>query len=268
MKKILLAFQFLTILPIKANMADTEADIAKSSSAFVIVGLVQGLLLVITDYISGMLFHHDLVIGIVLLVYVISSGGFHLDGLADTTDAIAIKSSGNNGEDRKKRLSVMKDSSTGPIGVTAIVFMILLKYLALKNISYLLTFTYYLSLILMATLSKWVMVIAMFHGRPARKDGLGRIFINRIGFKELGISTLTLLILLGLPPIFLSHYISEHRYIFYVFLMTTTYIFCRLCINFFNKRFGGLTGDTLGAISELTEIIFLLMVIGWSRLYI
>jgi adenosylcobinamide-GDP ribazoletransferase len=268
MKKILLALQFLTIIPINIKTPLDDEDIARSSSAFVLVGLIQGILLVITDYISGIVFHPDLVTGIILLIYVISNGGFHLDGFTDTADAIAIKSSGNNEEDRKRRLSVMKDGATGPAGVTAIVFMILLKYLSLKNISHLLTFTYYSSLVLMTTLPKWAMVIAMFHGKPARENGLGRIFINRIGFKEIGISTIILLILLLSPQIFFSQYISHYWYIFYVFLMATTYIFCRLCISFFNKKFGGLTGDTLGAISELTEILFLLMVIGWSRLYI
>ena len=181
MKSLLVALQFLTVIPVKTKTLVSDADIARSSSAFVIVGFIQGVLLVITDYISGILFHPDLVTGIILLVYVISSGGFHLDGLADTADAVAVKSSGNNEEDRRRRLSVMKDGATGPAGVMAIVFMILLKYLSLKNISHLLIFTYYLSLVLMTTLPKWAMVTAMFYGKPARKEGLGRIFINRIG---------------------------------------------------------------------------------------
>jgi adenosylcobinamide-GDP ribazoletransferase len=268
MKQLILALQFLTIIPINIKTPLGDEDIARSSSAFVLVGLIQGLLLVATDYISNMVFHPDLVTGIVLLVLVLSNGGFHLDGLADTFDAIAIKSSGNNEEDRKKRLEVMRNSSIGPIGVIAIVFVILLKYFSLKNISHLLSFTYYSSLVAMPAVSKWAMVVSMYYGKPAREDGLGRIFINRIGSKEIGISTLILLILLILPPIFFVQYISNRWYIFYAFLILTIYIFCRICISFLNKKFGGLTGDTLGAISELTEILFLLMVIGWSRLYI
>jgi adenosylcobinamide-GDP ribazoletransferase len=268
MKNLLIAFQFLTVIPfhIKSHLRDD--DIARSSSAFVIVGLIQGMMLLITDFISGMFFHPDLVIGIVLLVYVIFNGGFHLDGLADTVDAVAVKSSGSNEADRKKRLSVMKDSAAGSIGVIAIVFTILLKYLALKNITHFLTFTYYSSLVLMPVLPKWVMVVAMFHAQPARENGLGKIFINRTGLKEVVISSSLLLILLILPLIFLGQYIPDYLYIFYALLIAIQYIFCRLSISFFNKEFGGLTGDTLGAMSEMTEIIFLFMVIVWSRLYI
>jgi len=266
MKKILLAFQFLTILPIKANIADTEADIAKSSSGFLVVGFTQGLLLVITDYALGIVFHHDLVIGIVLLVLVLSNGGFHLDGLADTFDAIAAKAESSQEADREKRLLIMKDSATGPIGVIAIVFALFIKYLSLRNLSFSAPFIYYSSILLMPVLSKWAMVVSMFYGKPAKKDGLGSLFINKIGFKELGVSTLILFLLLVLLEVLSKQYALNNHYIFYAISLIGLYILVRLFIRFFNKKFGGLTGDTLGAISEATEIIFLLMVISWSRL--
>ncbi|MEW6674950.1 MAG: adenosylcobinamide-GDP ribazoletransferase [Nitrospirota bacterium] len=262
MRQLLLAIQFLTIIPIRMNISVSEADIARSSSAFVVVGLFQGLLLIATDYVFGMVFHPDLVIGIILLVLVLSNGGFHLDGLADTFDAIAAR------EDKEKKLLIMKDGTTGPIGVIAIVFSLAIKYLALKNLSHFLTFTYYLSLFLMPILSKWAMVIAMFYGKPARENGLGRIFINRIGLKEIAVSTSILLLWLVLPLILFSQYVSKSQYIFYTVLLLVLYIFSRVWVNFFDKKFCGLTGDTLGAISEITEIIFLLMVITWSRLFI
>jgi adenosylcobinamide-GDP ribazoletransferase len=268
MKKLLLAFQFLTLIPVKNSMTIKDADVAGSSSAFVIVGLIQGILLIVTGYVSGRVFHPDLVIGIILLVLVLSNGGFHLDGLADTFDAMAQKSYGNIYFDNKKRLLIMKDSKTGPIGVIAIVFALALKYLSLKNISYFSPFTYYSSLMLMPILSKWTMVISMFYGKPAREDGLGRLFINRIGLKEIAISTLILFSILILLQVFFSYYIPSGQYIFYAVLLVTMYFLCRACIHFFHKKLGGLTGDTLGAISEITEIIFLLMVLAWSRLSI
>jgi len=267
MKTLLIAFQFLTIIPVRSSIAINEEDIAKSSSAFVIVGIFQGILLIATDYISGSAFHPDLVTGIILLVLVLSNGGLHLDGLADTFDAIAAKSTGNIDIDREKRLSIMKDSAIGPIGVIAIVFSLALKYLSLKNLSHFSTFTYYSSLLLMPALSKWTMVISMLYGKPSREDGLGRIFINRIGIKEIAISTLILLLLLMLLQVFFGRYTPNSQYAFYAVLFLTMYFFCRVWIVFSNRKFGGLNGDTLGAINEITEIIFLLMVLIWSRLF-
>jgi adenosylcobinamide-GDP ribazoletransferase len=265
MKRFLIALQFLTILPVKHKMTVNTADIAKSSSFFVVVGLLQGMMLIATDYIAGRVFHPDLVTGIVLLVYVVSNGGFHLDGLADTFDAIAAKSDGNPDADKQRRLSVLKDPSTGPAGVTAILFSLGLKYLSLNSLANFLPFTYYSSLLFLPVIPKWTMVISMYHGKRARENGLGSLFIHKIGLKEVALSTMILSLLFVLPQLFFSDYIPDNQYIFYIVLLTTMYFLCRAWIQFFHKRFGGLTGDMLGAVSEMTEVTFLLMVILWSR---
>ena len=259
MRRIMLALQFLTIVPLKNSAVAEETEVAGSSSAFVIVGLLQGLLLTLVDYSARRVFDHDLVIGIVLLVLAMSSGGFHLDGLADTFDGLAAKG------DRKKRLSVMKDSSVGPIGATAVFFVLLLKFLALKNLSSFSSSVFYSSLFLMPVFSKWAMTISMFHGKPAREEGLGRIFIGEIGVKEISVSTLLFLLSLFAVQAFFYRFPSPGRYFSCTVSAITLYLFCRLAISFFNKRFGGLTGDMLGSISEGSEIIFLFMGIAWSR---
>ncbi len=246
-------------------MAINEADITKSSSFFVLVGLLQGMLLIATDYIAGRVFHPDLVTGIVLLIYVLSNGGFHLDGLADTFDAIAAKSDGNSDADKQKRLSVLKDPATGPAGVTAIFFSLGLKYLSLNSLTNFLPFTYYSSLLLLPVIPKWTMVISMYHGRRARENGLGSLFLRKIGMTEVAVSTIILSLLFALPQLFFSDYMPDNQYIFYAALLVTMYFLCRVWIQFFHKRFGGLTGDMLGAVSEMTEVTFLLMVILWSR---
>lgn len=249
-------------------MTVRQSEIAKSSRAFVIVGFLQGIMLVLVDYFSGLIFHPDLVIALILLAYILSNGGFHIDGLADTFDGIAVKSSGDYEKDKEKRLAVMKEGSTGAIGVTAILFVILLKYLSLKNISHLMPFTYYFALLFMPMASKWAMAVSMFHGKSARKDGIGKIFLEMVNFKDVLIVSAVFILFLLLPYLFLSRYMLQAQYGFYIVMLLTIYLACRFFINLFHKKFGGLTGDTLGAISEITELIFLFAVIIWSRLYI
>ncbi len=272
MKGFLIALQFLTIIPVKKNLTANETDIAKSASFFVIVGLFQGILLIAADYALGTFFHHGLVIGLLLFLLIISNGGFHLDGLSDTFDAIAVKSSASNANnidvDIQKRLSVMKDSASGPAGVTAIICVLGIKYLSLQNLSHFPYFVYYSSLLLMPLMSKWTMVFSMYYGTPARQDGLGRIFIGNIRFKEIAVSTLTLLLVIALLSILFSSFMPVSHYFFYPVLLVALYLFVRASVIFFNKKTGGLTGDILGAISEITEIKFLLMAILWSRLFI
>ncbi len=263
----LIAVQFLTLFPLRPGIMD-EAEIKKAVSWFVVVGFLQGLLLGITDFLVGMVFHQDLVLGLVLGVYLFSNGGFHLDGLADTMDGLAIKSSGNRKEDISKRLSVMKDPVLGYAGVTAIVFCLGLKYLLLKNISHLTYSAYYSAILFMPMTSKWAMLMAMFNTKPARPDGLGRLFIGKISLKDIIYSMISFLGIAIIFTMIFKRYFSEYQFFFYPALLAGIYVLIRGLIRIFDKRFNGLTGDNLGAISELSEIMFLFMVIIWQRLFI
>ncbi len=262
MMKFLMALQFLTIIPAGKSAVLNDDDIAKSAFFFVLAGLVQGFFLAAVGYVAGRVFPADLVTGIILIVFVLSNGGLHLDGLADTFDALASRGS------REKKLAIMKESTIGPIGVVAIIFSLLLKFIALKNISMASSVILYVSLLLMPAISKWGMVVSMFHGKPAREDGLGRIFMNGTGLKEIAVSTLMLFIIILSLRILFSGSILYDQHVMNVVAVICIYLLCRILVWFFSTRFGGLTGDTLGAISEISEITFLLWVTAWTRLSI
>jgi len=132
--RFLLAFQFLTIMPLKVKGNISEREIAQSATFFPVVGVFQGLLILLSASLLSNVLPSEIVSGLIILILITSNGGFHLDGLADTFDALSVKSSGNEAIDRQNRLSVMKDSATGAIGVTAIVLTILLKFLLIKNL--------------------------------------------------------------------------------------------------------------------------------------
>ena len=268
MRQLLLAFQFLTIVPVKVRGEVSEKDISGSAVFFPVVGAFQGLLAAVAALLCMKLFSPEVACGLVLLVLTLINGGFHLDGLADTFDALAVKSSGERAFDREKRLSVMKDSSTGAIGVTAIVFAVLLKFVFLNFLFLnhpLLTVLYLLFFI--PVFSKWVMIPAMFHGISARQDGLGKIFINDTGTRTVLLSSLSVILfyILTLPFIPDKAYFHKTMVLFTV-LFAVLYMFSFLSVKFFRQKFGGTTGDNLGAISEISEIIFLMVISLWRNL--
>ncbi len=262
MKSLWLAFQFLTLIPVGRTIQIEESDLPKSVSFFVFVGFFQGALFLSAELAFGYFFHPNLSLALAMLLLIISNGAFHLDALADTFDALSVRG------DRDKKLSVMKGGAVGPIGVVAIIASLSLKYFALQNISHLLPFTYYSSLLFMPIFSKWAMVVALFHGRSVRKDGLGFHFIGRVGVSQVIFSTLTMIGVLLLASIMAGNYVPQGQYFFYCLLLVIIYCLCRLLLLFYNRQFGGLTGDMVGSISEITEVIFLMTVIMWSRLYI
>lgn len=282
MKQLLLALQFLTILPVRVKGSVSEKDVARSAAFFPLTGAIQGLLMVLFTMLFLKVFSPEIAAGLVILILIMSNGGFHLDGLADTFDAIAVKSTGDREKDIEKRLAVMKDSTIGAIGVVAIVSVILLKFLFISNL-----FTgsinppfpsltlrgdvrgvVYSMLFLMPVFSKWIMVIAMHHGTSARQDGLGRIFLDNVSLGTVVISS----VLLTSLCIFIAGVIPGVNRTgvikLFITLFMLFYIFSLMAAKFFKKKFRGLTGDNLGALNEVSEILFLMVVTVWLRHFI
>ena len=267
MKRLLLAFQLLTVIPIKLKVETTETEIAQSSAFFPVVGVFQGLLAVLSVALLIKVFPAEITSGLIILILIISNGGFHLDGLADTFDALAVKSSGNEATDKGKRLSVMKDSSTGAIGVVAIVISILFKFLFINSILRTSTlFTASGLLFLMPVFSKWAMNTAIFHGISARQNGLGKIFIDNTGAREFLLATATAVCSMVGALSFMCSLSSCLQFL--LLSLFVLYILSFSATRFFNKKFSGLTGDTLGAMSEISEILFLMVASAWLRHFI
>lgn len=267
LRDILPAARFLTIVPLPGgDKMLAERDVTRSAAAFVAVGLLQGLLLIAVEVGAGRLFHPDLALWLVVLALVLVSGGFHLDGLADTFDALAVKSSGERQRDLLRRHEVMKDSATGVMGLLAIFFALILKYYALKELSHASYAVYYSSLLLLPALGKWAMVTAMCRAVPARPEGLGRLFIGAVGSREVVWNLVALLLPLLAVGWLLAGFLPAYSYLFCLLLPLALYLFSRLAVSLAGEKFGGMSGDTLGAVNELAEILFLVLVLLWLRL--
>ncbi len=267
MRPLLLAFQFLTIIPTRVRGEVTERDLSRSASFFPVVGAFQGLIAVVMVSYLGKEFPPEITGALILLAWVLMNGGFHLDGLADTFDALAVKSTGDEGLDRERRLSVMKDSSSGSIGVTAIVFAVLLKFLFLSFlISHSAPYTCFTLLFLVPVFSNWVMVPALYHGISARPEGLGKLFIDSAGRNTVVLaSLLVILFFLSSSSIYLYKAYGTRTITLFLSLSITLYLFSLLSVWFCRRRFGGLTGDNFGAIHEISEILFLFTVTRWLQ---
>jgi len=257
LKRFLIALQFLTIVPVRVTGDVSEQDMSASAAYYPLVGIALGVALVLAAIIFKAFLPAGLSVALVLLVLVALTGGFHLDGLADMADGLACK--GN----REKKLAAMKDSATGPIGVVVIVFALGLKYLALVNISEYNSAAYFFALLVMPVAGRWVMLPAMRHGVPARPDGLGRIFIGAIGGAEMANAAVWSALAVVIPAAFLTSPGVGWQGWMGLASLGVLYGFGVLFAHFCKKHFGGLTGDTLGALGELSEVIYLLAVTTW-----
>ena len=207
-----------------------------------------------------------------LIFSVLITGGFHQDGLSDTFDALSIKSSGDGENDRARRLQVMKDSTVGPMGVIVIVLSLLLKYLLMNETLQMHNGDEkYIVFFLMPLFSKWAMVTAMYRAKSARNDGIGRIFLEHTGLKQIIIATGFLVVISFLVYYMFSQFLpSPHLWSyrpfisFFIFVIVFIYLAGLVLKHIFTARFGGLTGDNFGAIHEISEVLFLTIILLWK----
>jgi adenosylcobinamide-GDP ribazoletransferase len=267
MRQVLLAFQFLTIVPVKVTGDITEKDVAGSAAFFPLVGAFQGLLTAVPAFLLMKVSRPDIAAAFAIVFLILGNGGFDLDGLADTIDALAVKSSGDVEKDRAKRLSVMKDSATGAMGVIALIMTILLKFVLMQRLLSDFPLLGVVSIFfLMPVFSKWITVPAMYYGTPARGDGLGKIFIEHTGLAGVIISTAFILLLsLLVSSLDLITTSFVHSIEFCGGSVIAFYLLGLLAVKFLMKRFGGLTGDHFGAMTEISEVLFLLAAYIWLQ---
>jgi adenosylcobinamide-GDP ribazoletransferase len=105
-----LALSFLTILPLTIESAN-EADVAASMAWFPLVGVAMGIVFALEDRALAFLLGSALRSAIIVLSMTVLSGAIHLDGLADTADALGA------GRDRIRALEILRDSRIGTFAV-------------------------------------------------------------------------------------------------------------------------------------------------------
>jgi adenosylcobinamide-GDP ribazoletransferase len=261
MRAILGAFQFLTIIPIRTRDQVSSDGLRWSAVFFPLVGFFQGLLLAIVALILLKFLSPAVTAALLIMIYLLTNGAFHQDGLSDTFDALAVRSTGNELQDREKRLNVMRDSTAGPIGITAIAVFMLLKYALLTDVLALPHRGLDPVIVIFPIISAWSMTMMMPGAKSARNDGLGTIFLGRLNTAHV---VLACVIMAGLAGILYAlgyvacPYAMRNFAAFFFAAAAASLIAGYAMRGLFTTRFGGLTGDNLGCIHELSEALVLL----------
>jgi len=236
-----IAWQFLTIIPSPRRRECGAEDLGKSISFFPVVGLFLGLMLFGLDYLLGVFLPSILINVLLVIALVILTGALHLDGFIDTCDGFAIKSS------TLDRLKVMSDSRVGGFGVVGGCCLILAKFASLVALPQGLRAS---ALILMPILSRWGMVYAISIFPLAKKEGMGWAVKQKANWKGMAVATVFSLIIV---LVLLKWWGAALMAALGLILLVVSKYLC--------SRFGGLTGDTYGAINEFAEVVVLILML-------
>lgn len=234
----LIALQFLTRLPVRLPGMPEPEQIGRSLLWYPLVGLLLGGLLLA---LHGLLGDTPALLqaAIVLTVWVLLSGGLHLDGLADAADAWV----GGYG-DRERTLTIMKDPRSGPIAVVVLLLVVLLKFAALVV---LLGREAWAGLLLAPWLGRALLPLLLLTTSYVRAAGLGAVLVEHLPRERLPL----VLVVHGLAMLLLgwSGLLALFAGAFSFWLVRRALV----------ARLGGTTGDTAGALLELSECAVLLV---------
>lgn len=240
------AIAFYTSLPIPSTWPLEFARIARWAP---LVGLIIGGCLGLVD--SGfqilgvpILTRSALVVGIWILL----TGGLHLDGAMDTADGLAV-------QDPKRRLEVMADSKTGAFGAMAAIALLTLKTAALSDLAS----SRILGLMAAAGWGRWGQVVAIAYYPYLKSVGKGAFHKATI---QVPWDLLPgLFCLLGLSSVQIAF--NPTHWLFGIGMVVSGGAITLAIGAWLNYKLRGHTGDTYGAIVEWTEAILLCFLTIW-----
>jgi len=234
MKSMAMMMLFFTRIPIKHHYQFDDQDYQLGILLFPLIGLLIGIGLLILK--KATFFVNPYISAIILVFfYVWITGGIHIDGLSDTSDGIF------SGQDQTKMLDIMKDSRVGSFGALSISLLI---------VSYVVLFAVNPggTILVMAIMGKASVLGAASISAYAKDEaGLGAAFIKYCTDRERNI---------GFAFTAVLALIVNYRLIVPV---VATFILTGLITKSVIKKIGGMTGDTLGFVHEISQIAFLLI---------
>ena len=216
-----------------------ELDFSRIARWAPIIGLILGGILCLGDYGLALLEMPLMVRStIIILLWLLLTGGLHLDGAMDSADGLAVT-------DPTRRLAVMADSATGAFGAMAGMAILILKIVSLSAI----THQRWLVLLLIPAWARWAQVLAVAFYPYLKADGKGAMHSKGVEpIPDLWGGLLALMLVAAaqfyLQPVVLILGVAG-----------VGLVLSYLVGKYFDRAFGGHTGDTYGAVVEWVEAI-------------
>ncbi|MDO9356041.1 MAG: adenosylcobinamide-GDP ribazoletransferase [Solirubrobacteraceae bacterium] len=247
-RSLLAAITLLTILPVppRAQRHIGAREVAGAAPWFPVVGAVLGLLIGLAGYGAAAQGSPLLGAALIGILMALVTGALHLDGLADSADAL-----GARGGSSERRLEIMRDSSTGAYGTVVIVawFLLIASGGATTHPE-----TLPLTLAIVMAVAR-VGAVAHAAALPsARPSGLGAGFTptGRALLLTIGSFCLVLVGIYGLASTDLT--VFSHPELGALIAIGAFATLSRgLVDGLAVALLGGRTGDTIGAVIALTE---------------
>ncbi len=233
-----LAWRLLTVIPVGRRGLAIERP-GRSAAWFPLVGLIIGATLVLLDSLLTRLWPSLPATALLLVAWVVVTGGLHLDGFVDCCDGLLVAKSA------ERRLEIMKDSRVGAFGVVGAICLLLVKFSTLAALS---PGSRAEWLLVVPVLSRWTMVWAAWRYPLARPEGFAVWFRQGLGWLQVLVAGSTALVI----ALVVGRWAGLASFV-------AVWLFALLFAVWIRRRVPGLTGDVYGALNELAEVVGLLL---------
>lgn len=182
---------------------------------------------------------------IIVVLCIILTGGLHIDGLMDTTDAHLSR------RPREEKLRILKDSHVGAYSVVWFVVFIILKITILNElfrISGMFDF-----LVFVPVISRFLVGFMLINSKFATNDGLAKMYGSLATKFIRSIQFILMILVFALIGVIHNNMFFVMGGVF-IFFTYYKYIFCY-------REFGGITGDLSGAFLELSELLMFFLIL-------
>lgn len=244
--RFLLSLQFFTRIPIPASVPYSEEELNKAAVYFPLIGFAVGALVALVYWVSHFVWPTEIAILLSMVAGLLLTGCFHEDGLADCMDGMG------GGWDKERILTIMQDSRLGTYGAAALFAALGSKFLLLSALPVEVIVSVIIFAHVVSRINACSMMVTMLYARPS---GKAKPLATTMSWRVFGISIMLPAIplaFINMPVIFLLALVP----LFFLRLWFACWL---------NKWLGGFTGDCLGALQQLSELVFLLGVVGLCR---
>ena len=235
-REVKIAIGFLTLFRTNVSPVPNMVDVGRSSWAFPIAGLIIGIILCLFYGLCSVFFPQPVCALLVVILWVVVTGGLHLDGWTDCWDALGASVS------MERRRDILKDSRLGAFGAIGLILLLLAKVVTVMFMK-----TPVASILVAPVIGRAMMTLAS-QGALTPGHGMAKDFLEGVQRKSC-IFCWVLSILVALLAGF-SGLLS-------VIAAFGASVWFR---RFAECRIGYVNGDVLGSICELSEVTVLIMI--------
>lgn len=228
---------FLTRIPVRHA---PDVNMGRVAALFPVIGLVIGVIVAAVYAGANEIVPIAPSAALALIAGVLITGAFHLDGLADSADALV------GGTTPERRLDILKDSRHGTYGVSAIVCQILVQYALISSQPV----RTGIAMLLLAHCFGRAAAVSVMKAAPPAHEGLGAIYVRDVSRVDQAIALI-------IGAVVIIAVLGPWGLILAAGVIALAGIFARRCA----VRLGGIVGDVLGATEQVAETLVMIGVV-------